>query len=97
MKMVVMLRRKTAIVVPALRVIAHIRRDMPGRKKKTLISSGTIVFFTVLPGDVRPLSYFEQKIAYESGIDPIGVSNSEVIRTAIHRAYEVEKRNRGNK
>lgn len=70
---------------------------MPGRKKKNLISSGAIVFYTVLPGDVKPLSYFEQKIADESGIDPIGVSNAEVIRTAIHRGYEVEKRSRGNK
>lgn len=67
---------------------------MPGRKKKSLISSGTIVFFTVLPGDVKPMSYFEQKIADESGIDPMDVPNSEIIRKGIHRAYEVEKRSR---
>jgi hypothetical protein len=70
---------------------------MPGRKKKSLISSGTIVFFTVLPADVKPLNYFEQKIANESAIAPMDVSNSEVIRTAIHRAFDVERRSHGNK
>lgn len=70
---------------------------MPGRKKMSQISAGTIVFFTVLPGDAKPLQHFESKIAEESGVKPVDVPNAEVLRTAIHRAYEVERRNRGNK
>lgn len=69
---------------------------MSRRKTKSVVDASKILF-TPIGSDREVLSFFEEKVARESGRSRIEVPDAEVIRRAIKAGYEAERRRRGGK
>jgi hypothetical protein len=64
---------------------------MPRVKTKSIQTSPRILF-TIKSGDVTPLKFYEDKMSNESGRDILEIPDAEIIRHAIHRAYQIDRK-----
>jgi hypothetical protein len=51
-----------------------------------------MVFLTILAGDIEPLRFYENYLAVKSGNGRLEVPDSEIVRYALHRAFEADRK-----